>query len=149
MSHKTKIYILLICFLLALSACSSAAQGPAEMPPDKEGMASLNKPFQLKFDEAILLPDENIWVRFASVISDNRCPQDVQCVQAGEARIILSISVKDQNAIQIELSTTLDQAAVVVEGYQILLQAVEPLPPSSGQPTPEKDYVVTILISRP
>jgi len=123
-------------------------QGTDEVPPGKEGMAAIDQPFQLQFDEAMLLPDQNIWVRFAAVKSDNRCPKDVQCVQAGEARIVLSISVNEGNAILLELSTVLDQATVVVEGYRILLQAVEPYPQSSGLPTPEKDYVITIVISR-
>ena len=148
MYRSIRFLTILTCLSLVLAACATAAQGPAEMPPDKEGMASLDKPFQLKFDEAMLLPEENIWVRFASVKSDNRCPKDVQCVQAGEANIILSISMNDQDAILIELSTLLDQSTAVFEGYRILLQAVEPIPQSSGGPTPEKDYVVTLVISR-
>ena len=148
MYHKIRFIAVFACLSLVLATCSPMIQGTAEVPPDKEGMASLDQPFQLKFDEAMLLPDENIWVRFAEVTADNRCPKDVQCVQAGEARIILSISVNDEDATQIELSTVLDQATVVVEGYRILLQAVDPYPQSSGLPTPEKDYVITIVISR-
>lgn len=148
MYHKIRFITILACLSLVLAACSSMVQGTAEVPPGKEGMAALDQPFQLRFDEAMLLPDQNIWVRFATVKSDNRCPKDVQCVQAGEARIILSISVNDEDATLVELSTMLDQATVVFEGYRILLQAVEPYPQSSGLPTPEKDYVITIVISR-
>ena len=148
MPRTITFFTLLICFSLALAACSPMVQGTAEVPPGKEGMAAIDQPFQLRFDEAMLLPDQNIWVRFAAIKSDNRCPKDVQCVQAGEARIILFISVNDEDATQIELSTMLDQATAVVEGYRILLQAVEPYPQSSGLPIPEKDYVITIVISR-
>jgi hypothetical protein len=148
MPQTKRFLTLLICLSLTLAACSSVAQGSGNLPPDKEGMAALDKPFQLHYDEARLLPDENIWIRFTAVQSDNRCPKDVQCVVAGEAHVVLAIAMNDQDAVLIGLSTQLEQSTGVVGDYRVLLQAVEPLPQSSDQPIPAEDYVITLVISR-
>ncbi|MDH3651284.1 MAG: hypothetical protein OEQ53_16475, partial [Saprospiraceae bacterium] len=49
----------------------------------------LGQDFTLNFQEEGMLKDAAIKVSFESVLEDSRCPSDVQCVWAGQVKVLL------------------------------------------------------------
>lgn len=45
----------------------------------------------LAYGETVCHPGTGLALRFERVLSDSRCPEDVNCIQAGEIRILLTI----------------------------------------------------------
>lgn len=85
--------------LLALSigavvACDESVLGPT----------SLDSEFTLAPGETASIEDTGIGVRFASVLSDSRCPVDVDCIHAGNAQVRITV-VRGRTARDYELQT--------------------------------------------
>ncbi len=85
-------------------------------------------------------------IRFDRVIEDSRCPVDVQCVRAGEARIgITAIDGRGEEQAY-ELSTAAPQS-IVHGGVTIRLEALVPRPVSTRAIEPD-EYRATLGTSR-
>jgi len=81
---------LLLALVLTAGACSNPPRDEPmtdddSMVEDEQRRVMLDEPFTVEAGETVLLDDTGVTVRFDEVISDNRCPADVNCVQAGEA----------------------------------------------------------------
>jgi hypothetical protein len=75
--------------VLFLSACVHLAPHAAEIVPGEE--------FALAVTGSARLPGEGL-LEFAQVVSDSRCPLDVQCVWAGDAVVALRASDANDSA---------------------------------------------------
>ena len=89
----------------------------------------------------------NVRVRFDSVPEDSRCPKDVHCIAAGNARVRLEITVGSAAPSVVELNTTKEPREAQLEGFRIVLADLTPRPIAS-QRTPEKDFLVTLSVLR-
>ena len=77
-----------------------------------------------------------------SIITDSRCPVDVQCIQAGE----LSVSVTLKNASTTETRKfSSNDAAYVIGGRAISISDIQPVR-KAGVEISAKDYVVTFKV---
>ncbi len=102
----------------------------------------------LKFDTFSRLINRTE-IRFVNVVSDSRCPSNVQCVSAGEATVLVYTRVEDSEQMQtfsLSLSGngTPDSDGVQVGDIYFRLLELNPYP-VSGQSTPdltEMDIVV-------
>jgi hypothetical protein len=61
-------------------------------------------------------------IKFVEIVEDSRCPPDVNCVWAGNAKIKLSISKGKAAPKFVEINTGLDPKSVKVAGYEIKLE---------------------------
>lgn len=98
---------------------------------------------KLPYGSPLTLPD-GLRLEFADVIEDSRCPQGVQCVWAGRARIELVASKPGVAARLFELSLPGPQQVYLDYGIQLV--ALAP-PPVSGRRTAQGDYVATLSIT--
>jgi hypothetical protein len=60
---------------------------------------------------------EDIHLKFEEVVSDSRCPKDVQCVWAGEAKVLIEIYQNgniDKKEIKIDINGVLDDTSNLV-----------------------------------
>lgn len=76
-----------------------------------------------------------------SVVEDSRCPQDVQCIQAGTVRVQIRASYF---GISKNITLTLNEP-YTMSGKSITLTDVTPYPISTQSITPS-DYTFTFLI---
>jgi len=60
-----------------------------------------------------------ITISFLSVVDDSRCPVNVQCVWAGNAKIKIAVSKGRAVAQTFELNSTLDPRTITAYGYKI------------------------------
>ncbi|HVQ36347.1 MAG TPA: hypothetical protein VMS31_02365 [Pyrinomonadaceae bacterium] len=112
------------------------------------GKAVLDRNFKIRHGQELTLKGSNLKVKFDSSVEDSRCPKDVTCVWAGDARIVISVSRGKAKASTIELHTNGRFAREGrFEGYVIKLVELDPYPRSSRTAKPH-DYVATLLIQK-
>lgn len=85
------------------AAPAAPAAPPAPFPGVRE--ASLGRVFQLRAGEMAGIAGEDLAVTFLQVLSDNRCPPGVQCVVAGNARIVVQMASDSSPSARLQLNT--------------------------------------------
>ena len=114
--------------------------GPRQEQPEKEAV-------YVEVQHGEEATHENLSITFLGVLDDSRCPIDVECVWAGNARIALALrSLPDGMAERVELNTHDSfPRSVEFEGYNITLADLKPDRVSTVIIDP-RDYVATIEI---
>ena len=117
-------------------------QRPGGIPADFE--PTLNTDFTLALKERLHV-DEQLFIAFDSVTEDSRCPEGVNCIQAGQVTVNLRIDT-GKGAVDtqaVTLKATEEQALLKWGNYDIILLAVNPYP-VDGQPT--ENYSITLRV---
>jgi hypothetical protein len=108
--------------------------------------ARLGEEFNVRVGETAYIADTRFSIRVNAVPEDSRCPRDVVCVWAGNARV--SLALRDgTNADALDLNSTLDPRAVTRWGYAVQLVDVQPVP-IAGQPIAAQEYVIRLKVTR-
>jgi hypothetical protein len=102
----------------------------------------LGQPFGLRVGESATLAVEGLIVKFGGVLGDSRCPPNVQCIWAGNARIAIEVAQQGTSS-RLELNTFEGDKTVFFNSYLFNLQA---LSPSSS--APESHYVATLVVNK-
>lgn len=129
-------------FLMAAVGCAHAAAPSArtEIPSAAPG-----ERFALRRGDSVKIAGTPAKITFEKVVSDNRCPVDVVCVVAGEARAFFSLDEPAKPSRGFELDTARASNATV-NGYGVSLLAVSPAPRSTVRIEP-RDYVVELTVT--
>lgn len=108
--------------------------------------ASLGEPFEVGFGETVAIRGAGLEVRFTGV-DDSRCPQDVQCVRAGEASAAFALAADGAEENAVLRLPPLDEApdAAIFGGYRVRLLELLPLP-HSERPSSDRLYRATLLV---
>lgn len=106
----------------------------------------LGTPFLLAPGQQSNCLDCEVSVSFTKVVSDSRCPSDVDCVWAGIAEVELSVETEGESHV-ILLATVGENNSIVVGGYLFSLGAVDPYP-TSQNPIAQSDYRITLTVTR-
>lgn len=72
-------------------------------------------------------------VKFAEVLEDSRCPEGVDCLWAGNARIALELYFNDKEPLKIEMDTNGPKSTVEFEGGAITIVSLDPYPKADTQ----------------
>ncbi len=88
-----------------------------------------------------------ITVKFVSLIEDSRCPDDANCIHAGNARIKVTVSKPGSRPITFEANTNLGEKGNIYEGYAIYLTNLTPIP-SANVRINRNAYTATFSVSR-
>ncbi len=108
--------------------------------------AQLDTPFTLFVRQTAQIDD--LQIRFIGVPEDSRCPADVECVWAGNAKIVLGVSLKEStDETTLTLNSTLDPHEALYAGYRIRFVSLKPTP-LSGRTINPAEYRVTLIVSR-
>jgi hypothetical protein len=126
--------------ILGLSVCSN----PQPLDPQIE--VPLGEPFVLRIGQAAEVAGTPLHVRFDEVREDSRCPADVACVWAGNARVRLRVDVESDEAVSLDLNTGLDPRALSLAEYRIALEALEPAPASTAS-IPDGQYLARLRVT--
>jgi putative hemolysin len=110
------------------------------------GLSQLNSPIKLHVNESTFLESENLQITL-NHMDDSRCPSDVTCVWAGEAKAQLYLTRDEQNLGNLTLSTMEKNNSISFNGYLINLIKVDPYPTSTKN-IQTADYLATILVSK-
>lgn len=109
----------------------------------------LNEPFPLKINQAGRLDSVGLTIEFLSVFEDSRCPVQVDCAQAGQARISIFVGFVNMEPAAFELNTnsSLKKDVIPFDDYQIRLLKLEPYPETLEEKIPPADYQAMFVIS--
>lgn len=86
-------------------------------------------------------------IKFVSVVEDSRCPPDVTCVWAGNAKVRFTVLKGKAAARSFELNTGLDPKSVKLHGYEIRLVSMTHRVPEQLM-MHDKPLVVTLEVTR-
>lgn len=107
----------------------------------------LGTAFTIKPGEIASVMGEKLTVQFTAVPEDSRCPEDVECVWSGNARVGVRLIKTDAGEQAVELNTHLDPQAADYQSYRISLVALDPQPVSDGT-IKDTAYRATLLIEK-
>lgn len=134
--------------LAALAGCAGST-GLARCEPGNptdQVCARLGEPFDIRVGQTAYVADTRLSVRVESVPEDSRCPRDVQCVWAGNARVTLELR-DGENTDTASVSSTLEPHAVTRWDYRIELLGVQPESTAQG-PIAQGEYRIRLLVNR-
>ena len=130
--------LLFIAALAVMARPAGVSDGPA-----------LNQDFDLKVGQTVSVQGTRLKVGFQMVAEDSRCPEDVTCVWAGNAKVVLSVnrSGRPGGATTINLNSGLNPKHIAYQGYDIKLVGVKP-PRNSKTKIGKGDYVITLVVTK-
>ena len=90
--------------------------------------AQTNQQLELKINEQKTVENTKLTIKFVSVLEDSRCPEGVNCIQAGNAKVQIIIKKSKGASKTFELNTNGEQTDVLFEGYKIKFVGLTPTP---------------------
>ena len=134
--------------LATVIGCATTPVTPTVGGVNATTEASLAHDFELAPGQAASIEGTDVAILFRSVTTDSRCPVDVQCVWAGDAAVLLTVSPGSQGEEHdLTLHTGVEPKTAAVSGYEIRVTGVSPAP-HSGTPIPASSYRVTLQVTR-
>jgi hypothetical protein len=115
---------------------------------DDEAQARVGHEFKIKAGDLMKIDGEDLKIKFKNVAQDSRCPEDVNCVWAGNAEVLLELTEgKCTTALTLNTqdSNALDKGKA--GHYRFKLVKLDPYPRSDRKIAPG-DYVATLLVSK-
>ena len=109
----------------------------------------LGQEFDLRVGERAVFRKTNLTVKFDAVKEDSRCPSDVTCVWAGNARVELQVTNgRKTKSLTLNSNTAAPLPAdSTFAGYSVKLVNLNPYP-LSKRPVARGSYVVRLFVSR-
>lgn len=108
---------------------------------------SLNQEFALKVGQSALIRPGGMKVTFERVVEDSRCPEGVDCIWAGNARIAVGLSGAGGRPTPAELNTDVEPRQQSYLAYEVKLMGLSPRP-KEGHRVDENSYSVTLLVKK-
>lgn len=137
---SVKIALLVSLFLMPLMTASAE-------PPRKLKRASLGQEFKLKVGERVIIKEAGLNITFSAVAEDSRCPEGVNCIWAGNGRIIVKVS-KGRKKADVQLNTGLEPRQGRFHEYDVKLVALNPYPHKDTVPIKRGVYVATLVVNK-
>ncbi len=135
--------------VLSLVTITLIATG-AQCPPNDTVQATLDEPFQLAIGQSAEIQGESLTVTFENVSADSRCPVDVTCPWAGDATVVMTARLQQDDMVVetvFELHTNSGfETSYRFHDYVISLEELAPEPVSTHPIDPDA-YVATLLVS--
>ena len=141
---RTPLFTGYIVWLGAACAGATAPGGSSGASGATARTVPADTPFTIAYGQEVTLAGSGLRLRFARLAEDSRCPTDVQCVWAGNARVGIRLQPGDTVA---ELNTGVDPRTVTHGGYVIELVELTPRPARGRTPSPS-EYVATLRATR-
>ncbi len=114
-----KVLVFTLLAVLAFAGSAAARQGDT---------------VSLKIGQQRTVKPSKVRIKFLSVVEDSRCPTDVNCIWAGNAKIKVLVSTS-RNSREFEINTNLGPQGNQVDGWAINLVELTPSPTSKGAPS--------------
>lgn len=141
----------LVLALLSAAACGSdTSSAPPALPDTSYTLEQAADSIPLRFGGITRV--DGVYLTFARLVNDSRCPGDAQCVWEGDAEIVVQVDppcypeCKAASA-DLHLHTSKEPRAGNYLGYRIQLVGLRPLPLLS-QKVEVTSYVAWVRVSR-
>jgi hypothetical protein len=150
---KIRTAAIFIMLFSLLTACQTATPQPVS--------AIIGTEFALSAGQTVTLRDANISITFVSILSDERCPSEIECAASGP--VTINLSIVDKNGIVSEeilqtftdnngLAPTMEfegiKSSVGVNEYQVKVTGVLPYPKNRFNAIKTSAYKVLLKVIR-
>ena len=136
--------------LLLIAACSAPTPLPTQpvIPTEaKVETFTIGQLFSLEMGEERISSDGKLHIKFSTLLSETRCPAQIECAESGQAEILLSVQRENGEWEGLTLSTLYPLMPTFSGGYEFQLQALEPHPQVLDEEIPLKEYKATLMIA--
>ena len=136
--------------IISLVLLTLFALGCNEIDDDNSVSAKLGEQFYIKVGQTESINSENIKIKLLEVTNDSRCASDVVCIWAGEVKVVLNVSINNQDMGDKTLTLGAgndDQSIENIGGYSIKVLAVNPYPVSTHK-IEQSEYIVTLIVNK-
>jgi hypothetical protein len=113
----------------------------------KAEVIRLGQEFDLKINQEAMIEGEAMAVVFESVLEDSRCPEGVDCIWSGNAKIRLRSGKQKQTPAAVELNTHVGSKSSSYLNYEISLVALKPRP-KADKPIQPNEYRATLIVTK-
>ena len=150
---KARAFASILFMICILAACQSSA-------PSSPGPAALNTEVTLAPGQSAGVTGTDLTLTFHSVLSDERCPSEIECAASGPVTVSLSVQQGDGKPTDFTLQTFTDlngrSPNVQFEGvtnrtelgeYAIQIASVTPYPQNLNTEIEASEYRVALLVS--
>jgi hypothetical protein len=155
---KRSILTFSLVIALLMTACGGGATPAVEAPvqPGTDGAADgaapvqnsepklLGQQFTVRYGQTVVLEDGTT-ISFDSVAEDSRCAPDVECAQAGQVAVNLTLTVAGAAQPIAVIQATEDAVDTVVGGYTVKLLEVRP----KSVPAATEEYRLKVVVTKP
>lgn len=115
-------------------------------PPEPDPGIALDEVFELKIGEMARIPAASVAITFVDVLEDSRCPVDVLCPWAGNAKVLIRVEEIGRETLLIELNSTNDPREVFFGDYRIDFMALLPHQRSTVE-LKRDDYILSLKVA--
>lgn len=130
----------------ALAACATPSQPSPGNDKTTGVLAQAGPEFQLAIGETARIDGTTSRITFRSVAEDSRCPADVRCVWAGNARLLLTLSTDGRGDSSISVNTGIEPRSALVSGHLLRVTSLTPQP-RAGIAIPPNSYVAKLALA--
>ncbi len=112
--------------------------------PTEVKFGKIDTEISLYIGESVIIKDHGIRLKFVDVLSDSRCPSDVECIWEGTVSLLINIQFNSQDLGNFILnSSNLHKASFM--GYYVKFKELEPYPIST-EIIPKTSYHATFIV---
>ncbi|HEY9405694.1 MAG TPA: hypothetical protein VIQ24_23795 [Pyrinomonadaceae bacterium] len=132
-----------------LTLCVVALMFAVALPVDGRGAGDegAGQTVQVRVGREASVTAHRLKIRFVAVREDSRCPEGVQCIWAGNARVAVRLSHAGRRAANVELNTMKEPQEITYGNYTIKMTNLAPRP-TQNRPPKARDYVATFVVSK-
>ena len=112
-----------------------------------EGVTVLDHEIKLKIGESAKAPGDDLKIEFDSVTEDSRCPKGVNCIWAGNAKVLLKVEKEAGKPASVELNTNIKPNTSRYLEYELRLKELKPYPVADST-IKSSDYEVTLTVHK-
>ena len=151
---KTNLILQFLLILCMLAACQTSTPSPSIS-------ATVGTEFTLALNQSAAITETDLTLTLNSVLSDDRCPSDIECATSGPVSVSLSVRQGNGNTTNLTLQTFTDNNGrtprvqfegitdrVEVGDYLIQIVGVTPYPKNLSTQIKDSEYRVTLIVSR-
>lgn len=137
--------------IAALAACTAnsapVVETESQTSPDKVPTAS-DDTLRLALGAEATAARGRVTVRFLERVSDDRCPANVICIRAGDAKVRLRVHTGAESQ-EATIGIYEDPKAIRAEGYSVTVLELAPYPGLHGEGDPQPSPSVVVRVHHP
>jgi hypothetical protein len=136
---------LLILFAAIILGGTQIASAQVDGPYDKDPTTN-EQSVTLGVNQSKKIFDGKLMVKVVAVVEDSRCPKDVDCIQAGNAKVRVSFRKGNDPLKVVDLDLNAGQTSAMYGNYKITLTALTPYP-ATAAPIKRNRYMATLTVA--
>ena len=109
--------------------------------------AQTNQQLKFRVNSQKAVAGGKLTIKFISIVEESRCPEGVNCIHAGNAKIQIKVTKRGGAAKTFELNTNFEPNGISFEGYEIKLANLEPVPKENIRIN-RNAYTATLVVSK-